>query len=180
MAESQITCLLGHNGAGKTSTISVLTGLYPPTSGDCFIYGSSIVHDADRARQSMGICPQHNVLFDRLTVTEHIAFFQKIKGIRPSKSGLRERAEEIGLGEYLRTTSSALSGGNKRKLSVAIALCGDPKFLLLDEPTSGTFCHWCSPCSSTLFTSFLQGWILRLVAPVGSCCGRSGPVASLC
>lgn len=135
--ESQITCLLGHNGAGKTSTISVLTGLFPPTSGDCYIYGHSIVNATNEARQSMGICPQHNVLFDGLTVTEHLAFFQRIKGIKPTKSGLRLSAEEIGLGDYLRTTSAALSGGNKRKLSLAIALCGDPQFLMLDEPTSG-------------------------------------------
>ena len=137
MYESQITCLLGHNGAGKTSTMSVLTGLYAPTSGDCNIYGHSIVNQPDAARQSMGICPQHNVLFERLTVAEHIAFFQRIKGIRPTVVGVKARADEIGLADFTHTTSSALSGGNKRKLSVAIALCGDPAFLLLDEPTSG-------------------------------------------
>ena len=135
--ESQITCLLGHNGAGKTSTISILTGLSPPTSGDCFVYGNSIITNAINARQSMGICPQHNILFDRLTVTEHLTFFQKIKGLKPTKEDVRDKALEVGLGEYLKTTSSALSGGNKRKLSLAIALCGDPRFLLLDEPTSG-------------------------------------------
>lgn len=135
--ESQITCLLGHNGAGKTSTISVLTGLYPPTSGDCYIYGNSITNAINEARQSMGICPQHNVLFDGLTVVEHLAFFQRIKGLKPTQPDLRHSAEEIGLGDYLRTTSVALSGGNKRKLSLAISLCGDPRFLLLDEPTSG-------------------------------------------
>jgi ABC-type multidrug transport system ATPase subunit len=137
MYESQITCLLGHNGAGKTSTISMLTGLFPPTTGDCVIYGNSIIHDTSNARQSMGICPQHNVLFDRLTVIEHLTFFQKIKGLKPTKDDVRDKALEVGLGEYFTTTSSALSGGNKRKLSLAIALCGDPRFLLLDEPTSG-------------------------------------------
>ena len=130
MYESQVTCLLGHNGAGKSSTISVLTGLFPPTSGDCIVYGNSVIHNINEARQSMGICPQHNVLFERLTVLEHIAFFQRIKGIKPTSSGVRESAAEIGLGEYFQTTSSALSGGNKRKLCVAISLSGDPKFLL--------------------------------------------------
>lgn len=85
----------------------------------------------------MGVCPQHNVLFDSLTVNEHLTFFQKIKGLEPTKAGLRQSAHEIGLGDYISTTSIALSGGNKRKLSLAIALCGDPQFLLLDEPTSG-------------------------------------------
>jgi ABC-type multidrug transport system ATPase subunit len=117
---------------GKTTTVSVLTGLYPPTSGDCTIYGKSIVHNLIQARESIGICPQHNVLFDCLTVYEHIAFFQRIKGIRPTAAKIRALAEEIGLMEYVRTSSSALSGGNKRKLSVAIALSGEPRVLVLD------------------------------------------------
>ena len=166
--ESQITTLLGHNGAGawailyldglfnfrsystrnellsftgKTSTVSVLTGLYPPTSGDCVVYGKSIVHQLTAARESIGLCPQHNILFDSLTVYEHLAFFQRIKGIRPKLDRLEAAAREIGLGDFLRTASSALSGGNKRKLSVAIALSGDPKVLILDEPTSAMDAH---------------------------------------
>jgi len=135
--ESQITCLLGHNGAGKTTTISILTGLFPPTSGDCVVYGNSIVRDPNSIRQSMGICPQHNVLFDRLSVNEHLYFFQRIKGANPTSDDVTSSAVEVGLGEYHKTASMALSGGNKRKLSLAIALSGDPKLLLLDEPTSG-------------------------------------------
>jgi len=135
--ESQITALLGHNGAGKTSTVSILTGLYPPTSGDVSIYGHSVVDELAKARHSIGICPQHDVLFDRLTVMEHLRFFSKIKGMAFDDRILRAKALELGLTEdQLRTTASALSGGNKRKLSVAIALVGDPKFLILDEPTS--------------------------------------------
>jgi len=135
--ESQITCLLGHNGAGKSSTISVLTGLYPPTSGDCVVYGNSVTHNLAEARHSLGICPQQSVLFDRLTVLEHIALFQRIKGMRPTRQDTIACAMETDLGEFLLTTASALSGGNKRKLSVAIALCGDPELLVLDEFSSG-------------------------------------------
>jgi ABC-type multidrug transport system ATPase subunit len=118
-----------------------LTGLFPPISGDCIIYGRSIVDDLQEARQSIGICPQHNVLFDCLTVSEHLAFFMRIKGIRPNSAKVRSHAEEIGLTDYISTTSSALSGGNKRKLSVAIALSGDPSVLVLDEPTSAMDPH---------------------------------------
>ena len=137
MYEDQIMCLLGHNGAGKTTTISVLTGLYPPTSGDCVIYGNKITTDLLSARHSMGICPQHNVLFRELTVREHIIFFNLIKSQSPSKAEIIKAAADVGLADKLDTLSGALSGGMKRKLSVAVALCGDPKFLLLDEPTSG-------------------------------------------
>jgi ATP-binding cassette subfamily A (ABC1) protein 3 len=131
----------GSNGAGKTSTVSILTGLLRPTSGDCLLYGNSIVNDPAIARRSLGICPQHNVLFDSLTVTEHLYFFLRIKGIMPNAATVRSNAQEVGLGEFLKTTSIALSGGNKRKLSVAIALSGDPSVLVLDEPTSAMDPH---------------------------------------
>lgn len=125
-------------GAGKTTVISILTGLFSPTSGDASIYGNSIVKNPAKARRSIGICPQQNVLFDRLTVLEHISFFTRIKGIRGfTMEQAKAQALEIGLGDSLYTTAAALSGGNKRKLCVAVALCGDPKFVVLDEPTSG-------------------------------------------
>jgi ABC-type branched-subunit amino acid transport system ATPase component len=133
MYDSEITCLLGHNGAGKSSTISVLTGLYPPTSGNCTIYGKSILHDLDKCRQSMGVCPQQNVLFNNLTVVEHLQFFERIKGV--SSFEVEDRAKEVGLGDFLHTQAGQLSGGNKRKLQLAIALAGEPRLVLLDEPT---------------------------------------------
>uniref|UniRef100_A0A669E0V5 ATP binding cassette subfamily A member 7 n=1 Tax=Oreochromis niloticus TaxID=8128 RepID=A0A669E0V5_ORENI len=73
--EGQITSFLGHNGAGKTTTISVLTGLFPPTSGTVYIKGMDIRHDMDLIRRTLGVCPQHNVLFDMLTVEEHVWFY---------------------------------------------------------------------------------------------------------
>ena len=79
MYQDQITVLLGHNGAGKTTTMSMLVGLFPPTSGDAIINGYSIITDMENVRQSLGLCPQHNVLFDRLTVKEHLNFFARLK-----------------------------------------------------------------------------------------------------
>lgn len=79
MYKGQITALLGHNGAGKTTTLSILTGLFTPTEGAAYINGLSIVDDIDLIRTNLGICPQHNVLFDRLTVTEHLVFFALLK-----------------------------------------------------------------------------------------------------
>ena len=77
--KGQITALLGHNGAGKTTTISILTGLFPPSSGSAVIANKSILTDIDAIRESLGLCPQHNVLFDRLTVKEHLEFFVNLK-----------------------------------------------------------------------------------------------------
>ena len=79
MYQDQITVLLGHNGAGKTTTMSMLVGLFPPTSGDAVVNGHSILNDIDGVRESLGLCPQHNVLFGRLTVREHLSFFARLK-----------------------------------------------------------------------------------------------------
>ena len=79
MYRDQITVLLGHNGAGKTTTMSMLVGLFPPTSGNAIINGYSILTDMESVRQSLGLCPQHNVLYDRLTVREHLNFFARLK-----------------------------------------------------------------------------------------------------
>jgi len=79
MYKGQITALLGHNGAGKTTTMSILTGLFPPSSGSAHVNGKSILTDMESIRESLGLCPQHNVLFDRLTVKEHLEFFINLK-----------------------------------------------------------------------------------------------------
>lgn len=77
----QITALLGHNGAGKTTTVSMLTGLITPTSGTAYVGGYNIRTHIVKVRENLGICPQHNVLFDDLTVQEHIYFFSRLKGM---------------------------------------------------------------------------------------------------
>ncbi|KAK3930971.1 ATP-binding cassette sub-family A member 12 [Frankliniella fusca] len=137
--EDQITCFLGHNGAGKTTTISMLTGMYPPTSGTAKIYGRDIRKDMDSIRSSMGVCPQHNVLFDSLTVEQHLLFFGRIKGVEPE--ALRREIDgmlrDMSLEDKRHSLSSDLSGGMKRKLSVGIAFVGGSTTVFLDEPTAG-------------------------------------------
>jgi len=80
MYEGQIFALLGHNGAGKTTTINILTGMYPSSGGNADIYGHSLQTDLSEIRQSLGVCPQHNILFDLLTVREHLVLFAMLKG----------------------------------------------------------------------------------------------------
>lgn len=81
MYENQITVLLGHNGAGKTTTMSMLTGILTPTSGTAIVGNHNIRTDMDKVRDSLGLCPQHNIIFEELTVREHLYFFSKLKGM---------------------------------------------------------------------------------------------------
>nr|CAD7255882.1 unnamed protein product [Timema shepardi] len=137
--EDQITSFLGHNGAGKTTTISILTGLLRPTSGTAYIYGVDIRKDMDSIRQSLGTCPQHNVLFDELTVEEHLWFYARLKD-RPVvniEMEINIMIEDLGLPDKRQTLSRYLSGGMQRKLSIAAAFIGGSRTVILDEPTAG-------------------------------------------
>lgn len=131
--------LLGHNGAGKTSTISMLTGLYPSTDGGAEILGADLSTELEKIRSFMGVCPQHDVLFELLTPEEHLDIFYEFKGgdARHKKDEINRLLTDVGVADKRHSMAYQLSGGNKRKLSVAIALCGGSRFVLLDEPTSG-------------------------------------------
>eukprot|EP00045_Choanoeca_perplexa_P016896 m.234753 g.234753 ORF g.234753 m.234753 type:complete len:1739 (-) comp17391_c0_seq2:66-5282(-) len=139
MFEGQITALLGHNGAGKTTTMSCLTGLYPPTAGTAVVNGFDLRSNIDGVRNSLGICPQHDVLFDTLTVEEHLRFFCKLKGVPDLaiQGHVDEMIDALQLPDKRHAPSKTLSGGMKRKLSCAIAIIGGSKVVILDEPTSG-------------------------------------------
>lgn len=135
----QITTIVGHNGAGKTTFIKLLTGMTRPTSGTAIINGYNIKKNLKMARQSIGICPQHNVLFDELTVREHIEFYCRLKGLKSSdvNKEVKKFIQLLDLRSKANSTSVSLSGGLQRKLSFAIAMCGGSKVILCDEPTTG-------------------------------------------
>uniref|UniRef100_A0A8D3E109 ABC transporter domain-containing protein n=1 Tax=Scophthalmus maximus TaxID=52904 RepID=A0A8D3E109_SCOMX len=137
--ENQITSFLGHNGAGKTTTMSILTGLFPPTSGTALINGYDIHTDMDSIRKYLGMCPQHNVLFNELTVEEHIYFYARLKGhnYEEVKIEMDQLIRDVGLPHKRKDLAKNLSGGMQRKLSVAIAFVGGSKIVILDEPTAG-------------------------------------------
>jgi ATP-binding cassette subfamily A (ABC1) protein 3 len=139
MREGEIFCLLGHNGAGKTTTINCLTGLLDITSGDCSIYGRSIRTDALEIRRSIGFCPQHNVLYEDLTVEEHLQLFAKMKGYTGEELAkeVNDMIAAVDLEAKRHSFASQLSGGMKRKLSIGIAYIGGSKLIILDEPTAG-------------------------------------------
>uniref|UniRef100_A0A8C1YM35 ATP-binding cassette, sub-family A (ABC1), member 3b n=1 Tax=Cyprinus carpio TaxID=7962 RepID=A0A8C1YM35_CYPCA len=154
MFEGQITVLLGHNGAGKTTTLSMLTGLFPPSSGRAYINGYDICQDMALIRRSLGLCPQHDVLFDNLTVREHLLFYTQLKGYPREKipDEVDRTLRILNLEDKRHARSKTLSGGMKRKLSIGIALIGDSKVVMLDEPTSGM-----DPSARRAIWDLLQG-----------------------
>ncbi|CUF95885.1 ABC transporter, putative [Bodo saltans] len=131
--------LLGTNGAGKTTTISILTGEHIPTCGDALINGCSIVKDMHLARQWIGYCPQFDALHEHMTPREHLTLYCRLRGLTSTETAeqVDKTIHALSLGKYADTMAKALSGGNKRKLSLGIALIGDTKLILLDEPTAG-------------------------------------------
>jgi ATP-binding cassette subfamily A (ABC1) protein 3 len=139
MYEGQVTALLGHNGAGKTTTMSMLSGMIPPTSGTAIVNGHDITTSLSGAQASIGFCPQHNTLFDQLTVAEHLWFFCKLKLISDKVvyRYVDEMIADLELLNKRHAVANTLSGGMKRKLSCGIALVGGSPVVILDEPTSG-------------------------------------------
>nr|CAJ2475710.1 unnamed protein product [Leishmania braziliensis] len=137
--EGEISVLLGHNGAGKSTTMNLMTGMLEADGGDCYVYGHSVRHELGAVRQEIGLCPQHNILWPRLTVREHLDYFAAIKGLRGSEKedAVRRLLVAVDLEDKEHYMSKALSGGQKRKLSVAIAFVGGSRLLFLDEPTAG-------------------------------------------
>jgi ABC-type multidrug transport system ATPase subunit len=137
--ENQILALLGHNGAGKSTTINMLTGLLEPDRGNAYFYGLTITEDMDSIRNMLGVCPQHDVLWGDLTASEHMQLFGYLKGIPAEK--MREEIaalmEEVQLNHVADNRVKTYSGGMKRRLSVALSFLGDPSIMFLDEPTTG-------------------------------------------
>ncbi|KNE54506.1 hypothetical protein AMAG_00477 [Allomyces macrogynus ATCC 38327] len=131
--------LLGPNGAGKSTLISILTGLYEPTMGEAKLSGFDVTTQREFVYRYTGICPQHDILWDDLTCGEHLLFYARLKGIPPDQEiEAKNRAlAAVSLEKFEDRLSKGLSGGEKRRLSIAIALIGDPTCVLLDEPTTG-------------------------------------------
>uniref|UniRef100_A0A915BJC9 ABC transporter domain-containing protein n=1 Tax=Parascaris univalens TaxID=6257 RepID=A0A915BJC9_PARUN len=133
----QVTALLGHNGAGKSTTFSILTGTMGPSSGTVYIENYDVRKALPKIRQYLGLCPQFNVLFNTLTVLEHLEFFCKLKGRVWSKVEAHALIRKLKIEDKANVCAHKLSGGQKRKLSLAIALIGGSEVVMLDEPTSG-------------------------------------------
>jgi len=136
--QGQVFGFLGLNGAGKSTTMKMLCGVVSPTLGNAYINGHSI-NDQISLRKQIGYCPQENALFTHLTVKETMDFFHYVRGYSKSQTErmVASLIDDLSLTDFKKTQAKNLSGGNKRKLSLGIAVTGRPKVLLLDEPSSG-------------------------------------------
>jgi ABC-type multidrug transport system ATPase subunit len=121
----------------------ILTGLYSPTSGTAKINGLDITQDMSAIRRSIGFVPQHNILFDSMSVENHLWFYARLKGLHSEAT--RAETEKLLLDTNLvkkrKDYAKHLSGGMQRKLSVAIAFVGGSKTVLLDEPSAGKYLY---------------------------------------
>jgi ABC-type multidrug transport system ATPase subunit len=139
----EILALLGPNGAGKTTLVSCVLGLYRLSSGTAQINGFDIMRQQDQVYRHVGICPQHEILWPDLTCEEHLLFYARLKGVDPKqeKEVVGQCLEQVELLPERRKLSKQLSGGQKRRLSIAIALVARPAVVFLDEPTTGLDPH---------------------------------------
>jgi len=132
--ENEIFAILGHNGAGKTTLINIMIGLLKASQGNVFYDGLDITKDLNAIRRNFGVCAQTNTIFDELTVSEHIKFYADLKNITVN---IDEVLTDIDLIQQKNLKASKLSGGQKRKLCIGMATLGNPKYVFLDEPTTG-------------------------------------------
>lgn len=137
--EGELLSLLGINGAGKSTTVKMLSCLTSPTSGDAVLLGKSILRDADAIKSFIAVSPQETAVAPGLSVRENLELMCGVNGL--SKQARNARIEEITsnlrLESVLHRRAGKLSGGWQRRLSIAMALISDPKILFLDEPTLG-------------------------------------------
>ena len=139
--KDEIFALLGHNGAGKTTIISMLTGMYEATKGKALYNGINILQsdNMDVFREKLGICPQHDTLFEDLNIREHLEMFAIFKGV--SSSNVKQEVDKVLRDFQMENIQTMLarnlSAGQRRKLSISISLIGGSQVIFLDEPSSG-------------------------------------------
>lgn len=137
--DGEMYALLGVNGAGKSTTIKMLSCLIKPTSGDALLNGNSIVSDSEKVKRIINVSPQETAVALNLTVRENLELMARIYGFgnEDAVSKAQKMIEDFELSDIAKSKAKTLSGGWQRRLSIAMALISDPEILFLDEPTLG-------------------------------------------
>lgn len=137
--KGELFALLGVNGAGKTTAIRLLCCLTAPTGGEAFLNGNSIITAKKTVKNIIGVSPQETAVAPKLTVKENLDLMCGLYGFSKAKRRQKvvELIERFDLGSVIKRRAGILSGGWQRRLSIAMALIGEPQILFLDEPTLG-------------------------------------------
>lgn len=139
IAQGELLALLGMNGAGKTTTLGILSGLVSPDGGDAFILGKSVVNDFASVKGLVSMSLQETAVAENLTVEENLLFICRVYGMKRDEARLaaEDVMRQFGLTDRQNDRAGKLSGGMKRRLSIAMALITKPRAVFLDEPTLG-------------------------------------------
>eukprot|EP01048_Picozoa_sp_COSAG05_P017328 COSAG05_NODE_2346_length_3197_cov_1.388638_2_plen_815_part_01 len=141
--QNTIFCLLGHNGAGKTTAMTLLAGVIAPDAGSAMVGQYDVIADRDEMRENLGMCPQHDILYDELTAKEQLLLYGTMQGLSDVEAnGEADRLlEAVGMTAKSGDLANQMSGGQRRRLSLAVSLIGAPRVAFLDEPTTGMDPH---------------------------------------
>lgn len=137
--DGEVLSYLGANGAGKSTTMNMLCGTLVPTFGDAVVNGYSITRDRTGARRNLGICMQQDIIWDDVSVEDHLFIFGRLRGTHGSKlvTDVERMLVSLGFPEKAKSLAGTLSGGQKRRLCVGLAMVGGNAVVFLDEPTAG-------------------------------------------
>lgn len=128
--------LLGHNGAGKTTLMRMIATILRPTSGTITVMGHDTAKEGDAVRRNIGYLPQELNMYNNLSSLDFVSYMARLKGVTDAKAALN-KLEEVGMSEYRNRKIGQLSGGMKRRVGIAQAMVGDPRIVIVDEPTAG-------------------------------------------
>lgn len=128
--------LLGHNGAGKTTLMRMIATILRPTSGSITVMGHDTQKDGNAVREHIGYLPQELNMYNNLSSLDFVSYMARLKGVKDAKEVLN-KLEEVGMSEYKNRKIGQLSGGMKRRIGIAQAMVGNPRIVIVDEPTAG-------------------------------------------
>ena len=137
VAEGEVFGLLGHNGAGKTTSVSILTTLLDPSGGTAEVNGADVVKDSALVRRSIGYLPENVEFYDALSLHENLTFFGRLSGIRRPTERIRDVLRFLDFEGHEKERLSTFSKGMRQRVGIAQAILHKPSVLFLDEPTSG-------------------------------------------
>ena len=137
--KGEIFGLLGPNGAGKSTTFNIITAALSKTSGTVKLLGQDVQNATMSVFSEVGVCPQYDSQYEILTTEEHLYYFARLKGLKEAqiRPTIGYYINLLSLGPYARVRAGTLSGGNKRKLSVCMAMLANPRVMFFDEPSAG-------------------------------------------